>query len=107
MKKSKLFLLVLAVFLLLPLPCLSESSSEKEAEEITLTMEEFQFLKNSVENLKTISEQKNSYITTLEMSLIESKNETKKTNLKVGIISFSVGVGIGALATGLIVAFSK
>ena len=41
------------------------------------------------------------------MSLIELKNETKKTNLKVGIISFSVGVGIGALATGLIVAFSK
>ena len=41
------------------------------------------------------------------MSLTESKNETKKTNLKVGIISFSVGFGIGAIATGLIIAFSK
>lgn len=41
------------------------------------------------------------------MSLIESKNETKKKNLKVGIISFSVGLGVGALATGLIIAFSK
>lgn len=59
------------------------------------------------DNLKTISKQKNSYITTLEMSLIESKNETKKKNLKVGIISFFVGLGVGALATGLIIAFSK
>ena len=107
MKKLKTFLLVLVAFSLLSLPCWSESPSVEKEEEITLTMEEFQFLKNSVENLKTISEQKNSYITTLEMSLIESKNETKKKNLKVGIISFSVGLGVGALATGLIIAFSK
>lgn len=41
------------------------------------------------------------------MSLTESKKETKKTNLKVGVISFSVGFGIGALVTGLTVAFLK
>ena len=107
MKKLKIFLLVLVAFSLLSLPCWSESSSVEKAEEITLTVEEFQFLKNSVENLKTISEQKNSYITTLEMSLTESKNETKKSNLKVGIISFSVGFCVGALATNLIVVCSR
>ena len=97
MKKSKLFLLVLAVFLLLPLPCLSESSSEKP-EEITLTMPEWQNLKNSIQSLKEISEQKDRYILTLENSLQESKSVTLKKKIEIGAISFSVGIGIGALA---------
>ena len=98
MKKSKLFLLVLAVFLLLPLPCLSESSSEKTVEEITLTMPEWQNLKNSIQSLKEISEQKDRYILTLENSLQESKSVTLKKKIEIGAISFSVGLGIGALA---------
>ena len=107
MKKLKTFLLVLVAFSLLSLPCWSESSSEKEAEEITWTMEEFQFLKNSVGNLQTIDEQKDKYILTLENSLQQSNSATLKKMIVIGTISFSVGFGIGALATGLTVAFLK
>ena len=102
MKKLKTFLLVLVVFSLLPLPCWSESSSEEEAEEITWTMKEYQFLKNSVGNLQTIDEQKDKYILTLENSLQQSNSETLKKMILVGTISFSLGVEIGALAACLV-----
>lgn len=101
MKKSRIFSLVLVLFFLLPLPCLPQSLSEK-ADEITLTAQEWQSLKSSIQSLQTISEQKDKYILTLENSLKESKNVTLSKKIEIGTVSFSVGLGIGAAAACIV-----
>lgn len=114
MKKSKIFLLTLAVFFLLPLPCVSESSSEKET--VVLTKAEWQQLKAHIatleanskkleeifqrqeESMKTAEEQ----LTVANQSLIQLKKETLKTEIKIGAVSLSLGVAVGAIAVLLV-----
>ena len=100
MKKLKTFLLALVLFSLLPLPCLSESSSAEDPM-IKMTPAEFQTLIDSVETMREASNEKSRLITSLEASLTELQKDTRKKEIKVGIISFSVGLGVGALAGGI------
>lgn len=114
MKKLKIFLLALAAFFLLPLPCLSESSSEKE--NVILTKAEWQQLKMHIATLETNSEKleaifqrQEESIKKTEMqlqnanqSLIQLKKETLKTEIKIGIVSFSCGLAIGGIAVLLL-----
>ena len=110
MKKLKTFLLVLALFLLLPLPCLSQSWPEEET--IILTKTEWQQLKTHISTLETNSEKLEAIfqrqaesIEKTEMqlqnanqSLIQLKKETLKTEIKIGVVSFSCGLAIGGIA---------
>lgn len=110
MKKLKIFLLLLAVFLLLPLPCFSQSLPEEET--VILTKTEWQQLKMHNATLETnsgkleaIFQRQEESIKKTEMqlqvanqSLIQLKKETLKTEITIGIVSFSCGLVIGSIA---------
>lgn len=114
MKKLKTFLLVLVAFSLLPLPCFSESSLEKE--NVILTKTEWQQLKMHIatleansEKLEAIFQRQEESIKKTEMqlqnanqSLIQLKKETLKTEIKIGVVSFSLGVAAGGVIVFLL-----
>ena len=114
MKKLKTFLLLSAAFLLLPLPCFSQSLPEEGT--VILTKTEWQQLKMHIatlemnsEKLEAIFQREEESIKQTEMqlqvanqSLIQLKKETLKTEIKIGIVSFSLGVAAGGIIVFLL-----
>ena len=118
MKRLKTFLLVLVVFSLLPFRCWSESSSGSET--ITLTVEQWEKLKQNlaklqvnVNNLETINLNQAQSLQTVNQSLQSAmtslqklKEETQKQKIEIGIVCFSVGAVLGVVS-GIVIGVIK
>lgn len=84
------------------LPCWSDSLSAKDGESVVLTAEEWTALLTFEERLKAANEQQSRLIRDLETSLSESRRGERTALIKVGVVSFSVGLSIGA--AGILIA---
>lgn len=107
MKRLKTFFLALGLFLLLPLPCSSESLSEEK--NVVLTEAEWNLLKKNIAILETNLETQENLLKgqaesikkasmqleNANQSLKQLKKETLMTEIKIGIVSFSAGAFLG------------
>jgi hypothetical protein len=110
-QKLKLAWLPLVLALLLPLPswCESYTITESELQEIEklLTMQEADLtmlLELTSKQAKQLQDQ-STIIEGLEASLTASAREAMVQSIKIGTVTFAIGVGVGAL--GVVIAILR
>ena len=97
MRKYIIFLLALVFSSQLSLPLYAQSLPESQEETVIMTRAEWDRLKQNLQTLQTLNEQRQKSLEIVNQSLIQSKKETQEKTIKIAGISFVIGFGLGAV----------